>query len=167
LAAGQKRIRGINLGFTSVETHGGMVMPVKIVLADNQKNIRDSLRALLDQDPHIEVVAEADSAITLVLLARTHKPDIVIMDIGMPDLPCVEASRCLLSDTPGLKVIVLSMHADKRYADRMLQAGISGYLLKDCACEELVDALLTVLSDEIYLSPGVGIAGGKLKREET
>jgi DNA-binding NarL/FixJ family response regulator len=100
----------------------------------------------------MEVVEEAQDGITAVRLAEKLHPDIVIMDIGMPDLNGIEAARQIISRVKGIKVIALSMHSDKRFVLEMLKAGASGYLLKDCAFEELIDAIRTVRNGQIYLS---------------
>ncbi|MFC2173242.1 response regulator [Acidobacteriota bacterium] len=130
-------------------------MSVKILLADDHKIIRDGLRALVQKQPNMEVVAEAENGRKAVQLSRDLVPDVVIMDIGMPDLNGMEATRQILSQEPGIKVIALSMHSDKRFVAGMLTAGAAGYLLKDCAFEELTQAIRTVVANKSYLSPGV------------
>ena len=103
----------------------------------------------------MEVVAEAEDGRMAVKLAEEMQPDVVIMDVGMPGLNGMEATRQILDRSPTIKVLALSMHSDRRFVLQMLSAGASGYLLKDCAFEELSRALPYMLSDQIYLSPRV------------
>ncbi|UCE17273.1 MAG: response regulator transcription factor [Gemmatimonadota bacterium] len=130
-------------------------MKTKILLADDHKIVRDGLRSLLDKQSGMEVVGEAEDGRRALQLAAELTPDIVIMDIGMPNLNGMEATRHILDAVQNVKVIALSMHSDKRFVSGMLQAGASGYLLKDCAFEELAQAVETVLGGQIYLSPKI------------
>ncbi len=127
-------------------------MAVKLLLADDHQILREGLRALLAKQPDLVVVGEAEDGRTAVRLARELRPDLVIMDIGMPGLNGIEATRQILAEVPGAKVIALSMHSDKRFVTEMLKAGAAGYLLKYCASEELITAIRTVLSQRLYLS---------------
>jgi DNA-binding NarL/FixJ family response regulator len=128
---------------------------IKIILADDHQIVRHGLRSLLSAEPDMEVVGEADNGRAVVKLVQEKSPQVVIMDISMPDLNGIEATRQILSESPGIKVIALSMHSDSLFVLNMFKAGASGYLLKDCALEELVKAVRTVLSRKIYLSPGI------------
>jgi two-component system response regulator NreC len=128
---------------------------IKIVLADDHQIVRHGLRSLLSAEPDMEVVGEADNGRAVVKLVQEKSPQVVIMDISMPDLNGIEATRQILNESPGIKVIALSMHSDSLFVLNMFKAGASGYLLKDCALEELVKAVRTVLSRKIYLSPGI------------
>ena len=110
---------------------------------------------LLNKKDHFEVIAEAENGRAAVNLARKHQPDVVVMDINMPELNGVDASRQILSELPQTKIIALSMYSDRSYVKGMLQAGVSGYLLKNCAFEELSKAILTVMRNQTYLSPKV------------
>jgi len=132
-----------------------MDMKTKILLADDHKIIREGLRALLDKEPDMEVVGEAQDGLTTVKLARKLLPNIIIMDIGMPDMNGIDATRQIISETQGIKVIALSMHSDRRFVLQMLKAGASGYLLKDSAFEELASAIKTVIAGQPYLSPKI------------
>jgi two-component system response regulator NreC len=129
----------------------------KILLADDHRMVRAGLRSLLEAEAGLDVVAEADDGRTAVKLAAEVAPDVVIMDISMPDLNGVEATRQIRSAPEGEspKVIALSGHTDKRFTLEMLKAGASGYVLKDSAFEELAKAVRAVVADQIYLSPGV------------
>jgi two-component system response regulator NreC len=128
---------------------------IKIVLADDHQIVRHGLRSLLSAEPDMEVVGEADNGRAVIRLVQEHAPQVVIMDISMPDLNGIEATRLILGENPGIKVIALSMHSDSLFVLNMFKAGASGYLLKDCALEELVKAVRTVMARKVYLSPGI------------
>lgn len=128
---------------------------IKVVLADDHQIVRHGLRSLLSAEPDIEVVGEADNGRAVIRLVQELSPQVVIMDISMPDLNGIEATRQILSDFSGVKVIALSMHSDSLFVLNMFKAGASGYLLKDCALEELVKAVRTVMNRKVYLSPSI------------
>lgn len=130
-------------------------MSTRIILADDHGIMREGLRALLEKKPGIEVIAEAENGRTTVELSRELKPDVVIIDIAMPDLNGIEATRQIVAESPGVKVIALSMHSDRKFVREMLSAGASGYMLKDSAFEELDKAISTVNDNQTYLSPGI------------
>jgi len=130
-------------------------MKTRIIIADDHKIVREGLRSLLEKELAMEVLASADNGRKAVQLAKELRPDLVIIDITMPDLNGIEATKQLLRDTPGLKVIALSMHSDKKYVGEMLRAGASAYLLKDCAVDELERAIQVVRSGRVYISPDV------------
>jgi DNA-binding NarL/FixJ family response regulator len=128
---------------------------MKVLLADDHKIVRDGLRNLLEKHADIMVAGEAEDGREALHLARKLSPDVVVMDIAMPDLNGIEATRQILAELPDIKVVALSMHSDKRFVAEMLKAGASAYLLKDCAFEELITAIRTIMKDKIYLSPGI------------
>ncbi len=128
---------------------------IKILLADDHKIVRQGIRTLLATEPDMEVVGEADNGRIILRLVQELSPQVIIMDISMPDLNGIDATRQILSEFPGLKVIALSMHSDSLFVLNMLKAGATGYLLKDCALEELVKAIRTVVANKTYLSPGI------------
>jgi DNA-binding NarL/FixJ family response regulator len=128
---------------------------MRILLADDHKITRQGLRSLLEKQPDMEVVAEAENGRTAVRLAAEMAPDVVIMDITMPDLNGVEATRQILDKSPDIKIIGLSMHSDALFVTEMLKNGAAGYLLKDCAFEELTRAIRTVIDNKTYLSPSI------------
>jgi DNA-binding NarL/FixJ family response regulator len=128
---------------------------IRILLADNHASIRESLRALIDRQPGMEVVAEAENGRTLLQLSGNFKPDVVVMDINMPDLKGIDAARRMISQAPGVKLLILSMYSNQEFVDGMLNAGACGYLLKDRAFEELIRAIQTVVDDRIYLCRGI------------
>jgi len=130
-------------------------MSIRILLADDHKITRQGLRSLLEKQQDMEVVAEAEDGRTAVRLAGELSPNVVIMDVTMPDLNGVEATRQIVSQSPDVKIIALSMHSDTLFVTEMLRSGASGYLLKDCAFEELARAIHAVVADKTYLSPSV------------
>jgi len=130
-------------------------MSIRVLLADDHRIVRDGLRSLILQEENMTVVAEAENGRITVALAEKLDPHVVIMDVGMPDLNGIEATRLILSQTPKTKIIALSMHSDKRFVIQMLKAGASAYLLKDCAFEELATAIRSVVEGKIYLSPEI------------
>jgi DNA-binding NarL/FixJ family response regulator len=130
-------------------------MPVKILLADDHTIIRQGLRSLLEKQPDIEVVGEVGDGRKAIESVRELAPDIVIMDITMPNLNGIDATRKIIEGRGGTKVIALSMHSSRRFVTEMLKAGASGYILKECLFDELVEAIKTVLNGGIYLSPRI------------
>ena len=127
---------------------------MRVVLADDHRIMRDGLRAVLTA-AGVQVVGEAgDGEAAIAEAARSH-PDVVVIDIAMPKLSGIEATRELRAKMPGTKVIALSMNSDRRYVMAMLEAGAAGYLLKDAAADELLVALDAVGRGETYLSPAI------------
>ena len=129
-------------------------MSIGIIIADDHKIVREGLRVLLEKQQDFDVLGEAENGRTALQLAVQLKPDIVLIDIAMPDLNGIDATQQLATDVPGAKVIGLSMHFDKRYVARMLNAGASGYLRKACASEEVIKAIHTVMNGKFYISDG-------------
>lgn len=130
-------------------------MKIRIVVADDHKIMREGLKALIDKQPDMEVAAEAQDGLTATKLARKLLPHIIIMDIGMPEMNGIDATRQIVSENKDVKIVALSMHSDRRFVLEMLKAGASGYLLKDSAFEELVNAVHTVMDGQPYLSPRI------------
>lgn len=130
-------------------------MSVRIVLAEDHRITREGLVNLLRERQDMEVVGEAENGREAVRLAQELSPDLVIMDVTMPDLNGIDATRIITSGANKIKVIALSMYSDKQFVQGMIQAGASGYLLKDCAFEELVSAIRAVIHGNTYLSPGI------------
>ncbi len=127
-------------------------MSIRILIADDHQMLREGLRAILEKDENLEIVGEASDGRTAVEMARRLLPDVVAMDISMPDLNGVEATRQIKAEDPAVKVIALSRHSDKRYVHRMLAAGASGYVLKSGAYDELRRAVEAVSKGDNYLS---------------
>lgn len=130
-------------------------MSIRVILADDHKLFREGLRSLIGEQPNMKVVAEAGDGQTAVQLAQTTSPDVVVMDVSMPGMNGMEAARQIMCSAPGVKVLALSMHADTLFVEEMLHAGASGYLLKDCAFEELIHAIYVVAGQGTYVSPQI------------
>jgi PAS domain S-box-containing protein len=130
-------------------------MKIKILLADEYQIVRQGLRALLDKEAGLEVVGEAAGAPALMRLVRELSPDLVLLDLGLPDVQGVEAIHQILAQSPQTKIIALSIYADRRFVVNILKAGAAGYLLKDCAFEELTKAIRTVQEHKTFISPGL------------
>jgi DNA-binding NarL/FixJ family response regulator len=130
-------------------------MKKRILLVDDHQIMREGLRALLQEQPGMTVVGEAENGRKAVQLARELSPDLVIMDVTMPDMNGVEATSQIRTALPAVKVIALSIHSDRRFVIQMFRAGATGYLLKDCAFEELARAIQRVTEGQAYLSPGI------------
>ena len=131
------------------------VRTLRILLADDHRLFREGLRNMLQQEDDLEVLPDASDGRAAVQLAAQLKPDVILMDVTMPDLNGIEATRQIRAANPGVKVLGLSMHADRQFVTELLAAGASGYLLKDCPCQELVNAIHVVAEGEVYLSPKV------------
>ena len=136
-------------------------MSIRILLADDHQIMRDGLRAILASEESFEIVGEAENGREAAALARSLVPDVVIMDIGMPDLNGVEATRQIKADNPGVKVIALSMYADRGYVLGILEAGASGYVLKTGAYDEVRRAVTAVIRREELSEPGHHPDGGR------
>jgi DNA-binding NarL/FixJ family response regulator len=130
-------------------------MSIRVLIADDHKIMLAGLRSLLEKQTDFEVVAEAENGRKAVQMAQGAKPDIVVMDVSMPDLNGIEATKQIIEILPETRVIALSMHSDKRFVMGMLRAGASGYLLKDCASQELANAIQQVAGGKKYLSPEI------------
>lgn len=130
-------------------------MSIRILLADDHQMLRDALRSVLESEHDVEIVGEAGDGRTAVRMAQTLVPDIVVMDVSMPDLNGVEATHQIKAENGKVKVIALSRHSDRRYVLRMLEAGAAGYVLKAAAYDELRRAVRFVSQGRNYLSPDV------------
>lgn len=128
-------------------------MSIKVLLVDDHAIIREGLRSLLEKQPEIEVIADTDDGRKAVELVRELLPNIVIMDITMPGLNGIEATRQITAGFPAVKVIALSIHSKRRFVADMLSAGATGYILKECLFDELVQAIKAVAAGGRYLSP--------------
>ncbi|HQH71381.1 MAG TPA: response regulator transcription factor [bacterium] len=132
-----------------------MSLKIKIVLADDHEIVRDGLKTLLEKERDFEVVGMAgDGQETIRMLSETEA-DIAVMDINMPNLSGVEATKQIQSEFPRVKVLILSVHTDSEMVGRMLEAGASGYLPKSCAAQELIEAVRMVMRNHTYISPKV------------
>ena len=130
-----------------------MSAPVRVLLADDHTLVRAGIRALLNELPGVQVVAEAGDGREAVDLAKVHQPNLILMDISMKGLNGIEATAQLKREVPDVRVIILSMHASEEHVAQALRAGASGYMLKDAATQELALAVAAVMRGEAYLSP--------------
>lgn len=130
-------------------------MSIKVLLVDDHAIIREGLRSLLEKQPEMEVIADTDDGRKALDLVRELLPDIIIMDITMPGLNGIEATRRITAEFPTVKVIALSIHSKRRYVVDMLSAGAAGYILKECLFDELVKAIRAVAAGGRYLSPRI------------
>jgi len=128
---------------------------IRVLIADDHLILRTGVRTLLAATPGIEVVGEASSGRQAVELTREHRPDVVVMDIGMRDLDGLQATELIKKEMPAVKVVVLSMHDTADFVERALRMGASGYLVKDAVAEELHLAIRAVAAGGTYLSPSI------------
>src|SRR5215831_5667469 len=130
-------------------------MSLRIMLADDHTLMRQGLRHILEGSDDFDIVAEASSGIEAVEAAREHKPDIAIVDVAMKELNGIEATAQILKHSPHTSVLILSMYSDERYVLRAVKAGARGYLLKNSAGEELIQAIHQVRRGAAFFSPAV------------
>jgi DNA-binding NarL/FixJ family response regulator len=127
-------------------------MTIRILIADDHRLFRDGLRHLLSHHDDIEVVGETTDGPGTIRAVSQLNPNLVLMDVSMPELNGIEATRRIRAEYASVKVIMLSMHSDQRFVVESLRAGAIGYLLKDCAIDELLEAIRSVMKDQLYLS---------------
>lgn len=125
---------------------------IRVLVADDHKLFIDGLGSILQRRPDIEVVGAARDGLSTVRLAAELEPNLILMDISMPHLNGIEATRKIMAERPTTRVIMLSMHSDRRYVVAALRAGARGYLLKDSASEDLLEAIERVMAGDLYLS---------------
>ena len=130
-------------------------MSIRILIADELELMREGIKSFLDNVPEMEVIGWAKDGRIAVQLAHELKPDIIIMDIEMPGLNGIDATRQIVQELPNIKVIVLSAHLENRYVREMFKAGALGYVSKYGGCQELITAIKTVILEQIYLSPKI------------
>ncbi len=131
-------------------------MTVKLIVADDHTLMREALSNKLDNKHDLEVIVQADDGRQAIELCQKHVPELIIMDVSMPDLNGVEATKRIHDNNPNIKIIALSMHSEQKFVTDMLKAGASGYLNKACRFEELLEAINVVISGEIYLDRSIG-----------
>lgn len=129
--------------------------PIRILLADDHNILRDGMRLLLERQPGFVVVGEAADGRATIELAQDHHPDVVVMDIAMPSMNGIEATRRIVEKHPSMGVVILSMHYDESYVIRALKAGARAYLLKDALKAELIAAIHAVAQGRSYFSPKI------------
>ena len=130
-------------------------MTIKIVVVDDHKIVRDGLCSLIEGLSEYTIIGRAKNGRQAIEVARRQKPDIIIMDVSMPEMNGIDATSSIMEEMPFCKIIILSMHSDKRFIIGALEAGASGFLLKECAFQELNQALDAVRKGQTYLSPQI------------
>jgi DNA-binding NarL/FixJ family response regulator len=130
-------------------------MTIKILIADDHGILRAGLIALLNAEPGMEVIGEAETAEEAVALTLMKNPDLVLMDISMPEMGGIQATRVLLEKTPCERVLILTVHEDRGLMEDAIRAGASGYLLKSAVTDDLYSAIRTVMHGDIYLHPSM------------
>lgn len=130
-------------------------MSIRILVADNHGILRQGIASLIEKQDDMEVVGEADNGLHAVELARQLHPDVVIMDVTMPVLNGIEATRQIKEELPETKVLALLVHAKREFVLDMVRAGVSGYMVKECVLDDLVRAIKVVMNNQSYLSPQI------------
>lgn len=130
-------------------------MPIRLLLVDDHAVVRSGLRMLLASEADVEIVGEAGSGSEAVAAAGSERPNVILMDIGLPDMTGIEAARLIKSKFPSIAIVALTIHEDEEYFFKMLEAGASGYVPKRAAPEELVTAIRAAASGEVYLYPSL------------
>ena len=133
-------------------------MPIRVILADDHVMLRNALRLMLEQEADIEIVGEASDGQGVLDMVAQTRPDVIVMDIAMPGMGGIEATRRLIQKDASLKILALTTYPDKRYINEMLSVGAVGYLTKSAASEQLLQAIRSVASDVPYLSQEVASA---------
>ena len=128
-------------------------MKIKVLIVDDHKIVRNGLKTLLENNSNIEIIGEGENGRIAIELAQKLKPNVIIMDIAMPELNGIDASEQILKNNPDIKIIILSMHSDKTYIAKAFKVGVLGFLLKDCDIDEIINAIKTVSNHKHYLSP--------------
>ena len=128
---------------------------IRVLVADDHTMVRQGIRLLLETQPDIQVVGEASDGVQVVRLAQEYEPDVVVMDIAMPNLDGLEATREIHGTLPGTHILALTMHEGDEYFFKILDAGAAGYVLKRAAANDLIDAVRAVARGEVVLNPSV------------
>jgi DNA-binding NarL/FixJ family response regulator len=142
-------------------------MTIRVMIVDDHKILREGLLALINGETDMRIVGQAGDGLSALAMAKDLRPDIVVMDVAMARINGMAATHELKVKMPEIKVIALSMHSDRRFVTGMMDAGASGYLLKDSAFEELVSALRTVASGRTYFSPRIADSVSNSRHERS
>jgi two-component system, NarL family, response regulator NreC len=124
---------------------------MRILLCDDHRILREGMKSLIEKQPDMEVVAEAENGREIIELAQKLSPDIIVMDVSMPELNGIEATRKIVAESSSARVLALSVHTNRKLITEMLRAGASGYVLKECAFDELLKAIHAVFNGHIYI----------------
>lgn len=130
-------------------------MKIKVLIADDHQLFREGLVNLLFSAPDIEVIAQAENGLEAIEMSKNLKPDVILLDIAMPKMNGIEAAKELKKVMPNLKIVTVSMHSDKQYVKGVLEAGVDGYLLKNCTYRQLTDAIKSVHAGKKFLSEDI------------
>ena len=133
----------------------GKTMAIRLAIAEDQRMVRELLSALLVREPGFEVVGEAATGGEALALAAQLRPDVLVLDIGLPDVDGIEVARTVKRSLPGVRLLALSVHGERRFVQQMLEAGADGYVVKAAALGELVQAIHVVAQGNVYLSPEI------------
>ena len=128
---------------------------IKVLLTDDHALVRNGIRRLLEDSEQIEIIGEADSGESCIQLSQTLKPDVILMDVNMPGIGGVEASRRILQRDPGQKIIILTIHTEQTFPKRLLEIGAKGYLTKECDTREMITAIESVHRGGSYIEPRI------------
>ncbi|OHB58054.1 MAG: hypothetical protein A2Y07_00815 [Planctomycetes bacterium GWF2_50_10] len=132
-------------------------MAIRVLLADDHEILRDGLSALLGRDKDIHVVGAASNGLEACELAKSLNPDVIVMDVSMPILNGIEATQKIMSEMPDMKIIALTMHREKFYVNGIKASGAKGYLLKDCAFDQLRNAIHTIANGDEYFENSLAV----------
>ncbi len=130
-------------------------MTIKILIADDHQIMRQGLKSLLEKQGDLQVIGEAENGREVMKMVRELSPDIIVMDISMPDLNGIDATRRIVAEFPNTKIVALSIHSDRRFVAQMIEAGATGYILKENAFEELAKAIRVVNNNQTFLCPKI------------